>query len=166
MDLYLVRHAAAFERDPESWPDDSQRPLTPKGKKRFGRAARGLKQIVPEVELLLSSPYTRAWETARILEDKAHWIVPIRFEALQPEYSPAQVVEALRAHAASNSIALVGHEPNLHELASYLLAGDAELTLFEMEKGGVVGLHIEGDLQPRSASLLWLLTPDVLKSLQ
>jgi phosphohistidine phosphatase len=65
--LYLVRHAVAHKRAPERWPDDGKRPLTPGGEEEFRGAARGLAEIIPEVEVLLSSPYERAWQTAEIL---------------------------------------------------------------------------------------------------
>lgn len=53
-------HASAFEADAETWPDDGERPLTPDGAKRFLRAARGLRELVPAVDTVLSSPLTRA----------------------------------------------------------------------------------------------------------
>jgi phosphohistidine phosphatase len=60
MDLYLVRHAIAGDADPSRWPNDSDRPLTPAGEKRFRRAARGLGRIVPKVDVVLSSTFARA----------------------------------------------------------------------------------------------------------
>jgi phosphohistidine phosphatase len=61
VDVYLVRHAVAERRNTARWPDDTTRPLTANGAKRFARAARGLRRIVPTVDLALSSPYARAW---------------------------------------------------------------------------------------------------------
>ena len=69
MKIYLVRHAAAFERDPDRWPDDSERPLAPEGEEEFRLAARGLARVVPRVDAILSSPYRRAWRTAEILSE-------------------------------------------------------------------------------------------------
>ena len=76
MYLYLVRHAIAHGRDPECWPDDSRRPLTPEGEEDFRGAARGLGRVVPEVDMLLSSSYERAWRTAEILAEQAGWPAP------------------------------------------------------------------------------------------
>ena len=70
MDLYLVRHAVAYKRDYERWPNDADRPLTPEGEEDFRAVARSLGRIVPEVEVLLSSPYVRAWRTAEILDEE------------------------------------------------------------------------------------------------
>ena len=77
MELYLVRHAIAEERDPRRWPDDAQRPLSERGRARFARAAAGLRTLGVEVDLLLSSPYARAWATAEILSEEAGWPAPV-----------------------------------------------------------------------------------------
>ena len=68
MNLYIVRHAVAHKRDAELWPDDAKRPLTPEGEERFRRAAGVILRLVPEIELVLSSPFVRAWRTAELLE--------------------------------------------------------------------------------------------------
>src|SRR5215471_19083588 len=88
MYLYLVRHAIAFEPDPAQWPDDRDRPLTPEGEKRFRQAALGLRELVPSVDAVLSSPLVRAWQTAAILARKAGWPEPQRFDALEPGTPP------------------------------------------------------------------------------
>ena len=71
MDLYVVRHAVARERDANLWPDDSKRPLTPRGEERFRHAAGGILRLVSEVGAVLSSPFVRAWRTAELLEQRA-----------------------------------------------------------------------------------------------
>ena len=76
MELYLVRHAIAGKPDAASWPDDSERPLTEEGITRFRPAARGLATLVPDVERVLSSPWTRAWQTAEILQEENDWPAP------------------------------------------------------------------------------------------
>ncbi len=77
MDLYLVRHGIAYDPDPAQWPDDKDRPLTPEGEKRFRQVARGLRELVPSVSVVLSSPWARAWRTAELLEKEAHWPAPV-----------------------------------------------------------------------------------------
>ena len=63
MDLYLVRHADAFPKDPDRWRHDSMRPLTPEGEDEFRLAARGLARMVPRVDVILSCPARRTWRT-------------------------------------------------------------------------------------------------------
>ena len=165
MDLYLVRHGVAFDFDPAQWPDDSKRPLTPEGQKRFARSARGLKALVPSVELVLSSPWVRAWQTAELLESEAGWPKPMPCEALESGRAPAEVLQALQPYTGFNVIVLVGHEPSLHELASYLLTADTNHAQIEMRKGGVARLEIGDGLRPGAGRLQWLLPPKVLRGL-
>lgn len=164
MDLYLVRHAAAAD-DVTRWPDDRDRPLTPEGEKRFRRAARGLGTLVPSVDVMLSSPFRRAWQTAELLEQEAHWPHPVASEALESGSAPAAVLQALQEYATRSSVVLVGHEPTMHEVASYLLTADASHARLEFRKGSVARLEVPDGLRPGSALLRWLLTPKVLRSI-
>ena len=165
MHLYLVRHAVAHGRDPERWPDDSSRPLTPKGEEDFRGAAHGLARVVPEVDTLLGSPYERAWRTAEILAEEAGWPAHKGFPALEPDIPPHQVVLALEIFAGAESVALVGHRPGLHELAVYLLTGNAGGADMKIKKGGVVCIEFEAGPQPGAGKLRWLFTPKVLRTL-
>ncbi|MGH2355693.1 MAG: SixA phosphatase family protein [Chloroflexota bacterium] len=163
--LYLVRHAIAFGRDPQVWPDDRERPLTPRGMKRFRRAARGLRRLVPAVDLALSSPYVRAWQTAELLQMAAAWPAPVACEALEAGHPPADVLSALQPHATAGAVALVGHEPGMHELASFLLIGDASRAYVEFKKGGVACFRLENGLDPGAADLLWVAPPRLLRAM-
>jgi len=165
MELYLVRHATAFDPDPTQWPDDSDRPLTPEGEKRFGRAARGLTELMSSVEVLLSSRFARAWRTAELLEKEASWPKPIPCEALESGHAPAEVLQALQAYSGAPSVALVGHEPNLHELASYLLTADTGHVQLEFRKGGLARLELPDGLRPGGARLRWLMPARVLRAI-
>ena len=109
MDLYLVRHATAAD-DVTRWADDRDRPLTAEGEKRFRRAARGLGVLVPRVDIVLSSPFKRAWQTAELLEQSAGWRQPVELGALEAGRAPAEVLQALQDYASSASVALVGQD--------------------------------------------------------
>lgn len=165
MYLYLIRHAVAPKRDAELWPDDSERPLTPEGESEFRDAARGLGRVVPEVEVLLSSPYARAWRTAEILVEQTGWPAPEAFPALEPDVPPEKVLLALQNHSARQSIALTGHRPGLHELAVYLLTGDPGGADMKIKKGGVVCIEFDSVPQAGAGKLRWLFTPRVLRTL-
>ena len=166
MDLLLVRHGIAYDPDPTQWPDDKDRPLTPEGEKRFRLAARGLRDLVPSVSVVLSSPWARAWRTAELLEKEAHWPAPIASEALEGGGSPAQVLQALQPYDGAAQVVLVGHEPNMHELASYLLTADTSHVQLEFRKGGAAYLETgEAAPRPGAARLVWLLTPKALRSI-
>ena len=159
----MVRHAVAFKRDEERWPDDGGRPLTPEGKADFRAAARGLGHLVLSVDALLSSPLARSWQTAEILAELEGWPEPKGFPALEPEVPPEEAATALEAYARAGSVVVVGHRPGLHELVSYLLAGDAEADV-KIKKGGALCLSFDGPTRARTAALRWLLTPALLGS--
>ncbi len=144
MRVYLIRHAAAFERDRKRWPDDRQRPLTLEGMKKFRRAAAGLERLAGEIGCVLTSPLTRARQTAEILEAVAGW--PRALEA--PELAPGRAVEQALAvigdYAAADPalerLALVGHEPHLTELLARCVAGPRGRVRCELKKGGAACL--------------------------
>src|ERR1700720_3238578 len=73
MDLLIVRHAIAFERDRHRWRDDGARPLSPAGIRRARKAAAGLKEFTKAPDRVLTSPLVRARQTAQILTDVAGW---------------------------------------------------------------------------------------------
>lgn len=166
MEVVLVRHAIAAERDPATWPDDRDRPLTEQGEERMRAAARGLGRILPEVDAMFASRLVRAWRTAEILHEEVGWPEPEEWPQLEPERSPAQAVLSLVPHQDAARIALVGHEPNLSEIASYLLTGSGHRGVdLEMKKGGVACLGVDGEPGPGSAWLRWVATPRILRML-
>ena len=165
MNLYIIRHAAAYGRDPDRWPDDSRRPLTPEGEEEFRRAARGLAQIASRADSVLSSPYLRAWQTAQILSELDSWPAPEASPVLEPTLPPEKAAQELLSYADARSIAVVGHRPGLHELAAYLLTGRADGLEIGLKKGGVARIRFDGDPAPGTGELRWLLTPKVLRVL-
>jgi phosphohistidine phosphatase len=168
VELLLVRHAIAFNRDPDQWANDGERPLTPQGEARFRKAARGLARLWPSIELVLSSPYVRAWRTAEILAEEAGWPGPEPCQELEAERRPSDAMRVLR-RAQSNpnpaSLALVGHEPHLSELASFLLTGAQSRLFIEMKKGGVACLAFDERPAPGKGFLRWVATPKMLRAI-
>ncbi len=164
MRLYLVRHAIAEARDFERWADDAERPLTKRGVKRFRRAARGLARVVPTVEVTLASPYLRAWQTALLLAEECGWPPPTVAPSLLPGSLPVQAVASLLAHREAATVAMVGHEPDLHRLASHLLTGDENRAFLQFRKGSVALLELPL-IEAGQASLAWLMTPRLLRQL-
>jgi phosphohistidine phosphatase len=162
MEIYLVRHAIAHERDPGRWPDDALRPLTEEGIARFESAARGLRRIVPAVDRVLSSSFTRAWQTAEILASHAGWPAAVAADELASG-DPADAV-ALLERQAVRSVALVGHEPHLSSLASLLLVGDGARAEMELKKGGVIALTSWTADVRDSTFLRWLAQPKLLRT--
>ena len=165
MDLLIVRHAIAFERDRHRWHEDATRPLSPAGIRRARKAAAGLKELTSRPQRLLTSPLVRARQTAQILTDIAGW--PAAEEA--PELSPGEPVLAvldLLAKDRSKLTAVVGHQPDLgHLLAACLLGGSSSLPI-EMKKNAVACVSFDGKPRAGHAALKWLATPRMLRALR
>jgi phosphohistidine phosphatase len=165
VDLYLVRHAAAFRPDPDRWPHDSRRPLTPEGEEEFRLAARGLARMVPRVDVILSSPHQRTWHTAEILSELDSWPAPEPSPALRAgsrRTSPEKATLALEEYADAKYVAVVGHKPRLQELAAYLLTGEDDRLEIQIRKGSVICIRFDGAPAPGTGKLRWLLTPKAL----
>jgi phosphohistidine phosphatase len=161
--LYLVRHAIAFERDADKWPDDAKRPLTHKGIARMREVVDGLLELKVEIELVVTSPLVRAKQTADViiagLPEAPELVVS---EAMSPSGSPSAVAEALAHYTKLKSIALVGHEPSLGELGAWLLGAKNPLTL---KKGGVACIDMPTLPLVGPGQLVWLATPKMLRCL-
>ena len=161
--LYLVRHAIAEERGSD-WPDDSKRPLSDDGIKRWRRQAAGLVALDARPDLILTSPFTRARQTADFLA--AAWPKPpkvVELDALRADARPRDVPRALEAYARHAALALVGHEPHLGELAALLVGFK---TAQPFRKGGVARIDVSILPPPAgSGQLQWWLTPRVLRAL-
>lgn len=171
MRLLLVRHAKAFERDPAAWPDDLRRPLTAEGRESFSLLAKRLRRLEESVDQILASPAVRAWQTAQVLHERAHWPAPERCDALLPEEpesptgTPASGVRAgptlwtqlLAGYPDDAVVAWVGHEPTLGKIASWLLTGDVGRLNVRFRKGTVLAIERERGM----ASLAWMLSPRI-----
>jgi phosphohistidine phosphatase len=168
MDLYLVRHAVAFRRDPDRWPRNKNRPLTPEGEEEFRLVARGLARIVPQVDVILSSPNQRTWHTAEILSKLDSWPEPEPSPVLRSSSrgsSPEKTTLALEDYADAKSVAVVGHKPRLQELAAYLLCGEGDGMKIKIRQGSVIFIRFDGTPAPGTGKLHWMLTPKALRFL-
>lgn len=167
MHLFVVRHAIAEDAEPGQ--DDALRELTSDGARKFKRSVQGLREMRWQFTRVLTSPWTRAMQTAELLK-------PITFgptistELLCDKPRPelfALIAETVAdaADDARHATAVVGHEPWLSELVGWLAFGDAHLGEgLELKKGGVVWL--EGTAVPGGMKLRAMLPPKVLRELR
>lgn len=165
MELLILRHAIACPRDAKRWPDDNERPLTAEGAKRARRAAAGLKRLIGRPTLVLTSPLVRARDTATIFAQAARWPKAIECDALSPEASPEEVLEALRRHEKVTRAAVVGHQPHLGRLLALCVRGPAQPDAFELKKSGIACVTFEGTARAGRGVLTWLLIPRLLRQL-
>jgi phosphohistidine phosphatase len=161
--LYLIRHAIAADRGPK-YSDDATRPLTQHGTSRFRKVVRGLSEMGVEVDLILSSPLVRARETADLLSQELRVHPPVvETPALIPGSAYPNVLAELARHARMPSIAMVGHEPGLGEIAARLVGSSAG---FEFKKGGVCRIDLDRLPPTGPGRLVWLATPRMLMAMR
>jgi len=167
MELLVVRHAVAEERDAfaKTGRDDAERPLTPAGRRKFERGARGLRWAAPSIDLLATSGLTRAVETCEILQKAYRIDRVVRLRELEPEADPAALVRWLRKQRRRPLVAVVGHEPHLSSLIEHLLTGTRG-GFVDLEKGGACLLDLGDDPRAGSATLRWLVTAAQLRRLR
>jgi phosphohistidine phosphatase len=165
MKLLIIRHAIAEDREEfaRTGKDDRLRPLTDDGRKRMKQGARGLKSLVPEVGLLATSPLTRAAQTGAVLDSVYGGLSEVEIKELAPESSPVEFLSWLRRQTVE-TVAVVGHEPSISLIVSWLLTG-TEKRIFSFRKGGACLLEFAGEVGAGTASLLWALTPALLRDL-
>ncbi len=166
MELILFRHGIAEDREDfaKTNQDDHLRPLTFKGRKRVQKMGMKLADWIPEVELIVSSPYTRARQTAEVLSQIYFETPVIEAPELVPQSPCGAFLKWLKVHGREHSrLIVVGHDPQLSAFASYLLAGKTE-GFIDLKKGGVLCLELESfeHAQAGAAQLLWLLSPKLV----
>ncbi len=125
MDLILWRHCEAEPGEP-----DLGRRLTSKGLKQADRMAQWLDSHLPDTCRVLVSPADRAQQTAVALQRKFRTV---------PELAPGAAVGAVLAAAnwpdSREPVLIVGHQPTLGAVASFLLSG--EEAYWSVRKGAV-----------------------------
>jgi phosphohistidine phosphatase len=167
MHLLVIRHAIAEDREEfaRTGQDDSLRPLTGKGRRRMEEGARGLARLVERIELLATSPLTRAQQTADVVLAVYGDIERVETEALAPEAHPQDFLGWLRhERRGAGTVAAVGHEPSLSLITSWLMCG-IERRVLRLKKGGACLLELPDDPGGGTATLLWSLAPGQLRAL-
>jgi phosphohistidine phosphatase len=156
MQIYLCRHGIAETgRKNQS---DADRALTDEGKKKLRSVFETARAAGAAPELILTSPYLRAVETARIAAEVLGYkgaLVPC--PEITPDGESEKAWDVIRTHSDAASLLLASHEPILGYLAAYLVGGPA--TMFDVKKGALIRIDVDG-FGPRPRGLLrWMLTP-------
>ena len=160
MDLYVLRHGIAEDRDYRKFPDDRDRPLTHRGIRRLEWQVKGMNAVNLTPDLAITSPLVRAVQTAEIvLEGLVRSCPLVVSEALAPSADPHDILEGVaESHSSLASVMVVGHEPHLSRLVSLVSSGTFEAAV-RMRKGSLCKLRVPGySFQPRG-QIEWLLTP-------
>jgi phosphohistidine phosphatase len=160
MKLLVIRHAVAMDQGEfaRTGQSDDLRPLTDEGKKEMEQVAAGLRAEVKMLDLLATSPLVRARETA-IIVATAYAIGPTEVtETLVPGASLEAFETWCASLAGKQAVGVVGHEPHLSRLVTWLMTGKGESRI-RLRKAGACLLEFDSAVQRDSGTLSWLLTP-------
>jgi phosphohistidine phosphatase len=160
LSIYLVRHGLAAERG-AAWPDDTKRPLVPRGIARLRKEAVALKALGITFDTILTSPLTRAKQTADVLASGLSPHPPVHVIAsLAPGGSHAAFLADLAKHTRRTHVACVGHEPDLGQLAARLVGAKSPI---EFKKGAICRIDLDSLPLSGPGHLRWFVTPRMLR---
>lgn len=161
MELYLFRHGIAEDGGPGK--PDSARQLTDEGRRKTAAVAKMARGAGVDPSLILSSPYDRAVQTARIAADELGYKGHIlQIKVLVPHGSPEAVWSEIRDHQSESSILLAGHEPLLSHLAAWLLS--APSLRVEMKKSAMIRIDADSTRAAPQGVLRWMVTPALTRN--
>ena len=163
MHLCLIRHALAGERTTfaKTGRADDLRPITPSGRRNTRDSLPALRALVPWLDVLATSPLTRAAQTAEIVATAYPAAARATLDALSPGGKPKELLRWIRDRDTSDVIGMVGHDPDLSAFASWLLSG-RKSRLLTIEKGGVVVVELGRRVEAGRAKLVWAAPPRLL----
>lgn len=164
MDCLFFRHGIAVER--QTWTgEERRRPLTDKGRGRTLQSGKGLLALRLTPTHILSSPLTRARQTAVILQALLEEPIKIRITAdLEPRADPQAFLSLLTTFPPNACVWCIGHEPHLSATAGLLLTGTS-CDGFALKKAGACLIHVENRVRPGTGRLDWWLTASQLRAL-
>ena len=162
LELYLIRHGVAAERG-EDYPDDSKRPLTNGGISRLRKEAKALDELGVALDHIITSPLVRTRQTADIFAESMKSKPSVsQSDALAPAGTSTAVIQELAKHMRKARIAVVGHEPNIGELAGRLIGARMPL---EFKKGAICRIDFEVFPPKGIGQLRWFITPRMLREI-
>lgn len=160
MFIYIVRHAYAGQHGDPAYPDDSIRPLTKKGQKRFKRTVKKLARRGFAPEFIATSPLVRCRQTADLIAERiALESTVTELAALAPGSDLDSLLEWTREQG-EHDVAWVGHAPDVDDLAAQLI-GDGPSRI-RFAKGAVAAIEFSGEPIEGEGQLCWLATPDLM----
>jgi phosphohistidine phosphatase len=150
MEIYVVRHGIAIDREDPKCPPDPERYLTEEGIEKTKRVAAAVAALSASPDLLLSSPYVRAMQTAKIR----------RTDLLLPGSEPTLFFRELAKDKQTSTLFIFGHAPQLDDVIASALGSKHHIT--SLKKAGVALLELKR-VSPPNGQLLWLAPPKLLR---
>ncbi len=162
MIVYFLRHASAGQHgiNPKQ---DEKRPIDKIGERQSRDVGRALAALDVEVDAVVSSPLTRAVQTAELAaKEFGHQGKIVINEAMRPEANYDQFHDLLTQYSKDRAILVVGHNPSITEFLMHLLTGNEHSNCIEFRKGAVAKVEVEES----KGVLNWMLTPKMARALQ
>jgi len=162
MQLYIVRHGIAIDREDPKSPPDPERFLTEEGIEKTKEVARGVVRLGIVPDLLISSPYVRAMQTAEIFAAAFEYPKQKirRSDLLLPGTEAPLFYKELAKDKQSATVMCFGHAPQLDDLVATGVGSRQPVT--SLKKAGVAMLELRR-ISPPSGELVWLGTPKLLR---
>ena len=158
MHLYLLRHGDAVD---EPGIPDRERVLSPTGKQQSDRVAQFCKRGGIRFDLILSSPLTRARETAEAVVRAGLASNISTTNVLLPTSTPSDIIAELRVQTAGN-VLLVGHQPLLGNCMAHFISADGSANV-EFKKGSLAHIELQHGVSAGRGMLHFLLLNDQMK---
>jgi len=156
MILYIMRHAEAVEASDTL--QDEWRYLTENGRASAEKMSSRIARYVSKKRITITSPLTRAVQTAEIVAEQAcRKAVVVASELLLPGAEISGLVEHLKNSRGARRVMLVGHEPQLGLLVAHLLGCTEKVV--SLKKGSCLALKLDVGTGDNSATFLWYLPP-------
>jgi phosphohistidine phosphatase len=168
MQLYIVRHGIAIDREDPKCPSDPERFLTPEGLKKTREVAQGFAAVCDAPKVFLSSPYVRALQTAEIFAEvlKQGKAKIVKTEHLLPGAEAAgffrELSRQLLHRKSAESVICFGHAPQLDELIAFALGSKRDLTA--LKKAGAACIELTR-VYPPAGTLVSVMPPKALRKL-
>jgi phosphohistidine phosphatase len=162
MQLYLVRHGHALDRESPEAVNDEMRWLTDEGREETSATAHVLKKLGVKPHAVLSSPLVRARQTAEVIcEVVGPSSGPVICEHLAPHGSLSSIVDTVREHGPAKQLVLVGHMPDISTVIGYLISGHQHEPVHMRTAGGCRVDLPDDHIQPGHGDIRWLLPPKI-----
>jgi len=162
MIVYLIRHGTADDATPAT--GDTERKLTQQGTLRTALVAKGLSKIGLSFDRIISSPYTRARETAAIVARITEYGDEVMIDGRLSPFSTFEDTDQLiKENADVEHLLLVGHQPCIGVFVSETCAENS--LEIEITKASVTAVEIDRFRPHCRGRLLWSLPPKLIERL-
>lgn len=162
MQLYIVRHGIAIDREDPKCPSEAERYLTPEGVEKTKQVAKGIAALKVHADLMVSSPYVRAMQTAEIFASALDYPKQKirRTDSLLPGAEPTAILRELAREKNASSVFCFGHAPHVDGLLAAAVGAPHHIT--SIKKAGVALVELKR-LAPPNGQLVWLVTPKLIR---